>query len=812
MMEILHFSVGRVASRFLAASESIKTPTQHCLRSYLQKPHHSTSRVPLSSLRYQVLRQAECFNVSPLINLSRDIQLRPSATRACLRSQQLQSSTGGMELAVALMAGVVLIATALPDRRGLQYPPLHSTKDSIRVLKLHPGCARDTIKCNLNTVAFSEKPEYEALSYAWGNSGSTKSIMVNGSRVKVKENLWQALGQLRHATKPRVLWIDSLCINQDDLAEKNRQVPFMAFIYGRAQRVVIWLGNHEPPPRVQHRLEHVQDWTDDSTRRRKSEAWKQVERLLRQLAHQEYWKRTWIIQEITMASNLVVCYGKESLTWDDFVAWVQLYQDLNAEDPALRYISTLEYMRQCRFEDPKKFSLKHLIDVFQDSFSSVQSDKIYAFLGMAYDDFDHSIQVDYGKSVAEVYRDVVRSFCVSSPSETQENEADLVYYSALVRRLLTRKAIQKPKRELPLVDDVDEDGDQGSGEAAQLARVPNQTQQSFEPFSSVQKSSESHSQDGKNKNNSTFILNNYFPGQAPKVKSAPMPEQTLSQSEEERKKEEEENSKKKQNQEELLLLAIGAAVVMALGTAYYYLTRRAPDVPKEWHWQASEPEDLKTWTSIHHDSSWENEQLELRGRIAGHITHVGPSVHAVLGSRQETKHWTASLASHFPDVSEFAKARGLNEKMLQLVYDSNDLQTRNIGPLRSSSSSGLDASAQSGSDDSPRLFAGSNTILGLVPPDSQNGDVVVQFWNSRACAVVREMPHSSGGLREEDPTPPRYELIGRASIVTSGTDADWDVPRDKRAFGLFSRDVLNLNVTLDELTRLSLDTVNLDGS
>lgn len=38
------------------------------------------------------------------------------------------------------------------------------------------------------------------------------------------------------------LWIDAICINQHDLAEKARQIPLMTRIYSTAARVLVWLG------------------------------------------------------------------------------------------------------------------------------------------------------------------------------------------------------------------------------------------------------------------------------------------------------------------------------------------------------------------------------------------------------------------------------------------------------------------------------------------------------------------------------------------------------------------------------------------
>jgi hypothetical protein len=60
------------------------------------------------------------------------------------------------------------------------------------------------------------------------------------------------LTSLRDERVPRALWVDFLCIDQDDTAEKNKQIPLMAFIYRRAREVIIWLVSHQQPVDEQH--------------------------------------------------------------------------------------------------------------------------------------------------------------------------------------------------------------------------------------------------------------------------------------------------------------------------------------------------------------------------------------------------------------------------------------------------------------------------------------------------------------------------------------------------------------------------------
>jgi hypothetical protein len=70
-------------------------------------------------------------------------------------------------------------------------------------------------------ATFVSRPEYEALSHTWGSPDQVKAVELNGYPVNIRENLWSALVNLRHARKERVLWIDAICINQADVEERN---------------------------------------------------------------------------------------------------------------------------------------------------------------------------------------------------------------------------------------------------------------------------------------------------------------------------------------------------------------------------------------------------------------------------------------------------------------------------------------------------------------------------------------------------------------------------------------------------------------
>jgi hypothetical protein len=128
----------------------------------------------------------------------------------------------------------------IQNEKAALYKPLDDHE--IRLVTIQEGHFDDTIHCNLSKVSLRDEPAYEALSYTWGDLTSRGRIYLNGRPYQVTKNLKSALRYLRHVDKPRVLWIDALCINQKDIPERNSQVMHMNGIYREALEVVAWVG------------------------------------------------------------------------------------------------------------------------------------------------------------------------------------------------------------------------------------------------------------------------------------------------------------------------------------------------------------------------------------------------------------------------------------------------------------------------------------------------------------------------------------------------------------------------------------------
>ncbi|KAF4424738.1 hypothetical protein F53441_14220 [Fusarium austroafricanum] len=130
-------------------------------------------------------------------------------------------------------------------------------RQDIRLLHVEPGTFDDPIKCHFRLVSLKEvepkKIDFHALSYCWGDPTEREEIFLSSSKndlenkkggvsFNIGKSAAQALRRLRKENELLVIWIDAICINQDDLEERAQQVTLMSQIYSLASTVHIWLG------------------------------------------------------------------------------------------------------------------------------------------------------------------------------------------------------------------------------------------------------------------------------------------------------------------------------------------------------------------------------------------------------------------------------------------------------------------------------------------------------------------------------------------------------------------------------------------
>lgn len=132
---------------------------------------------------------------------------------------------------------------ALEDSQLYPYRPLDSQHEGFRVALLRPTEDYSApICCDLIEVTLSDHPDYDALFYARGNPEKQASLLVAGVEFKVTVNLELALRYLRLQDRPRILWADAICIDQNNIGERNMQIQLMQDIYNSSITNLIWLG------------------------------------------------------------------------------------------------------------------------------------------------------------------------------------------------------------------------------------------------------------------------------------------------------------------------------------------------------------------------------------------------------------------------------------------------------------------------------------------------------------------------------------------------------------------------------------------
>ena len=142
-----------------------------------------------------------------------------------------------------------------------EYKPLDRHRKEIRLLTLQPGSGDDMLCCTLEHEFLDTPtpPHYETISYVCGNQAKKATINLHGSETEVPATSEAALRRMRRQDRPRILWIEAVCINENDIAERGHQVGMMYEIYTHTRHNCIYLGwsDDGSMPKVMESMEAI---------------------------------------------------------------------------------------------------------------------------------------------------------------------------------------------------------------------------------------------------------------------------------------------------------------------------------------------------------------------------------------------------------------------------------------------------------------------------------------------------------------------------------------------------------------------------
>lgn len=188
------------------------------------------------------------------------------------------------------------------------YRPLDPARNEVRLLQIQPANDLSSeLVCNLTHHPLGDSLEYEALSYTWQGDAS-RQILLDGHPFFVSENLEGALLTLRDREVVTTVWVDAICMDQNNKKELSAEVPKMLSVYQTARRVVVWLGGaSEDSGLAFDHLEHLASaWSLEISRYRYLLYLRRMRRILRILISATQFASILILQVLPWTFHISV--------------------------------------------------------------------------------------------------------------------------------------------------------------------------------------------------------------------------------------------------------------------------------------------------------------------------------------------------------------------------------------------------------------------------------------------------------------------------------------------------------------------------
>ena len=327
------------------------------------------------------------------------------------------------------------------------YNALPEKTSMIRLVELLPGGTIDQIHCRIHHVDLdnllrspsnsSQRISYQALSYTWDSQIFYQFVWCDNRVLPITQNLYDALKRIRQPSSSAMLWVDAICINQTDIAERNHQISLMRQIFNRAGHVIAWLGEEDTDTQSAFALvekisaattnvtpDAVRDnfWTPQFMEnmglpRLPSAQWYTLSKLF----GRPYFKRIWVVQELVVSKNAIARYGSLTIHWEHIehvgrlllaTGWRTAFNIRSRTSPrAPVFQKTISNIKQSfsELQGGRGMTLGLLLCVTRRFLATDPRDKVVALVGLANNltsQSAKSILPNYSKSIADVYKDV----------------------------------------------------------------------------------------------------------------------------------------------------------------------------------------------------------------------------------------------------------------------------------------------------------------------------------------------------------------------------------------------------------------------
>ncbi|KAF4624739.1 hypothetical protein G7Y89_g13429 [Cudoniella acicularis] len=293
------------------------------------------------------------------------------------------------------------------------HTPISLQGPALRLVRLLRGTPSDSIRCDIFDAWLTESEggiiPYQALSYTWGSTENAAEITIKDCKMRVTENLHSALLHLRLEDTDRILWIDAICINQENLQERAHQVKQMGDIYRKAEEVLIWLGQatdetdiamdsmsqlHKEITQIGSNWRQFgQTWMIAQLSKRLTfpgvyADWRDVHSMqrdgLKVLLRRSWFQRIWVLQEVANARVALVVCGRKSISAGTFALVPSMLQ-LPLDKHCQAVLDIMPGISRNESWWSEKRDLYTLLEKFGGSQATDPRDRIFALLGMSTD-------------------------------------------------------------------------------------------------------------------------------------------------------------------------------------------------------------------------------------------------------------------------------------------------------------------------------------------------------------------------------------------------------------------------------------------